>query len=211
MSRGRAHRPKLLLTGFGPFPNAPDNPTAALVEALACRNAEHFGAGAVAAVVLPTDYRRSWAILRRRYRAFAPDVVLHFGLSRRAEAITLEGTASKRVDAGRPDAAGFAPRSGVARRSGPERLHSTMPVAEVAAALADAGITARLSDDAGSYVCNATLYRSLLDRASAARLVGLVHVPMPGEGFPPATLEQAGVIAAQVCCRAAQMRGDAGS
>jgi pyrrolidone-carboxylate peptidase len=33
-----------------------------------------------------------------------------------------------------------------------------------------------LSDDAGRYVCNATLYRSLI-AAPAARRVGFVHVP----------------------------------
>ena len=33
---GRSH-PRLLLTGFGPFPGAPDNPTGPLIEALARR------------------------------------------------------------------------------------------------------------------------------------------------------------------------------
>src|SRR5690554_802095 len=72
--------PRLLVTGFGAFPGAPENPTEALVRALAEEPPARFGAGALRAAVLPTDYRRSWPALRRLYGAFAPDLVVHFGL-----------------------------------------------------------------------------------------------------------------------------------
>ena len=47
--------------------------------------------------------------------------------------------------------------------------------ARIRAALRRAGFAARLSRDAGDYVCNAALYRSLL--AAAAPRIGFVHVP----------------------------------
>jgi pyroglutamyl-peptidase len=146
--------PKLLVTGFGPFPGAPENPTQALVLGLAGEPAETFGASALRAVVLPTDYRRSWRILRRFYRDLAPDVVVHFGLSRNAEALAIERAGKRRIDPARPDAAAFAPLSGFCRRSGADSLDSTLPVEAIVAALSEAGFPAAVSDDAGSYVCN---------------------------------------------------------
>ena len=67
-------------------------------------------------------------------------------------------------------------------------------MAELVAALTDAGVPAALSYDAGAYVCNATLYRSLY--ANAAPRVGFVHVPPQGKaGFARARLAEAASIA----------------
>ena len=186
--------PKLLVTGFGPFPGAKRNPTETLVRALAGEAPKTFGAGALKAVVLPTEYRRSWRMLSRLYVGFAPDVVVHFGLHIRARAIHVERIARNRADPAKLDAAGYAPRLGQARRGGPETLSATLPVAELVAALTDAGVPAARSYDAGAYVCNATLYRSLY--ANAAPRVGFVHVPPQGKaGFTRARLAEAASIA----------------
>ncbi len=196
--------PKLLVTGFGPFPGAPENPSAALVRALAEERPETFGAGAFRAVVLPTDYRRSWAALRRLYASFAPDVVVHFGLNAKAETILVERAARKRCAPERPDAAGFAPRSGLARRSGPETLTTTLPVEEIVAALSEAGFPAAASDDAGGYVCNATLYRSLAAAPpNGTRRVGFIHVPPTGRnGIDAGRLAEAAAVVFRTACEA---------
>ena len=52
-------------------------------------------------------------------------------------------------------------------------LRATYPAARLRAALASNG--ARLSIDAGGYVCNATLYRSLAARLAPS--IGFIHVP----------------------------------
>jgi pyroglutamyl-peptidase len=190
---------RLLVTGFGPFPGAPKNPTETLVRTLAKEAPEKFGASALRAVVFETDYRRSWAALRRLYSSFAPDVVVHFGLSAGIAAIHLECVGRNSVDPKKPDAAGYAPRSAVLSRDGPETLASTFPAKRIAAALKKAGFPAALSDDAGDYVCNATLYRSLF-AAPPVRRVGFVHVPPEGAGgFTAERL----VAAARVVLRAA--------
>ena len=169
-------RAKLLVTGFGPFPGVPENPTDALMRSLAVEPPETFGVGAIRAVVLPTDYRRSWAKLRRIYSSFAPDIVVHFGLSVRTQAIHLERAGRNAVDASKADAGGYAPASGRLFRQGPDILASTFPAEAILSHLTQAGLPAALSEDAGEYVCNATLYRSLR-AAPAGRIVGLVHVP----------------------------------
>ncbi len=194
-----ASAPRLLATGFGPFPGALENPTATLVRALAKVSPEKLGASAFKAVVLQTDYRRSWATLRRLYSSFAPDVVVHFGLSAGIEAIHLECVGHNSVDPKKPDASGYAPSSVILSAGRPETLASTFPAKEIAAALKKAGFPAALSDDAGDYVCNATLYRSL-HAAPPARRVGFVHVPPEGAGgFTAERL----IAAARVVLRAA--------
>ena len=198
-----ARAPKLLVTGFGPFPGAPANPTQALVRGLADAAPDTFGAAGFRAVVLPTEYRRSWSILRGLYRRLAPDVVVHFGLSTRAEAIMIERTARRRCASDRPDAVGFAPRRGLARRTGPETLGSTLPAEGIVAALLQAGFPAASSDDAGDYVCNATLYRSLAETAASPRRIGFVHVPPEGAaGLTREKLAAAAGIVLEAACAA---------
>jgi pyroglutamyl-peptidase len=176
-SPGHHDRPRLLVTGFGPFPGAPANPTEALVAALSDSSADQLGGSVLKAVVLPTDYRRSWAMLRGLYARHAPDIVVHFGLSDRLRAVHVEQVARNVANPAKPDVTGYAPTR--VRRIGPDMIRSTLPVAAIHAALTKAGIPAALSDDAGAYVCNATLYRSL-HAAPEARSVGFIHVPPEG-------------------------------
>jgi pyroglutamyl-peptidase len=109
-------------------------------------------------------------------------VVVHFGLSRSAKGVVIERSGKRRVDPTRPDAAGFAPPSGLCRRSGPDNIAATFPVDRILAALIEVGFPAMASDDAGGYVCNATFYRSLRVAPAGKRLVGFVHVPPEGAG-----------------------------
>ena len=191
---------RLLVTGFGPFPGAPENPTELLVRALAKEPAEAFGASALKGVVLRTEYRRSWATLRRLYLSFSPDLVVHFGLNGKTHALHLECVARNTVDPGKPDASGYAPRSARLVKGGPDTLASVFPANAIAAALEKAGFSVALSEDAGGYVCNAILYRSL-HAAPPKRRVGFVHVP------PPSALAQEQLLAAARIILAGTVRG----
>jgi pyroglutamyl-peptidase len=65
---------------------------------------------------------------------------------------------------------------------------------DIVAALTEADFPATLSDDAGDYVCNTTLYRSL-HAAPAGRRVGFIHVPpLPRGGWTEARLSEAACI-----------------
>jgi pyroglutamyl-peptidase len=173
--------PKVLATGFGPFPGTPENPTEALMRALGREPPEAFAARAFRAIVLPTEYRRSWAVLKGVYASFAPDVVVHFGLSARANGIAVERAGCRSCDPTKPEAVGYAPRAGWVAHSGADKLAATLPVDAIVAALRDEGFAADLSDDAGGYVCNATLYRSVSALPPTCR-VGFIHVPPHGRG-----------------------------
>jgi pyroglutamyl-peptidase len=167
--------------------------------ALANESAEAVGAGAFRAILLPADYRRSWSKLRRLYAGFSPDVVVHFGLAARADRIRVERLGNILIDRQKPDAAGFAPRLGRAARAGAASLQSTFPAVDIAAALNAAGFDAVLSDDAGDYVCNATLYRSLA-YAPAGRRIGFIHVP-PENVLAAPKLREAAALILRAACR----------
>jgi pyroglutamyl-peptidase len=192
--------PRLLVTGFGPFPGAPTNPTELLMQALADEKPEAFGVSAFKAVVLPTEYTRSWITLQRLFKTFAPEVVVHFGMSGRAEAIHVETLGRNAVDPAKPDAVGASLRSGRVRRGGPDTLDAKLPVGAIIERLAAARIDAALSTDAGDYVCNATLYRSLL-AAPPRRRVGFIHVPPAGRAFGHARLLEAARVILETVAR----------
>ncbi len=82
----------VLITGFGPFPGAPFNPTAALAENLARRRRPALSEVRRIAHVFPTSYaavERELPDLIARYR---PDLVLLFGLAPRTPHVRIEGS-----------------------------------------------------------------------------------------------------------------------
>src|SRR5438105_3028909 len=94
----------VLLTGFGPFPGAPYNPTGALVRALARSRCPAFAGVRRIAHVFPTSYaavdRELPALLTRE----APDVILMFGLATRTRQLRIETRARNAVSLRTPDA-----------------------------------------------------------------------------------------------------------
>jgi len=187
--------PTLLVTGFGPWPGVRINPTAALVAGLSNEDLPEPGACRLVTKVLPTEYRRSWTMLRRSALRHRPDIVLQFGFAPKAEAISLEKLG--RLPCGkRTDAAGYAPRSGTVSRSGPDRLSTTIPLKPLAMALRRAGLAVALSEDAGGYLCNATFYRSL-QRLGEGRHIGFVHLPGRGPQADPDVYRQVATITIQ--------------
>jgi len=164
--------PRLLLTGFGPFPGAPRNPTAEVVGRLAAIPARRLGVE-----IVPHVFATTWASLDRLPDLLAearPDLVLHLGLKRRARVIAVEAFGRNRVLRAAVDAAGVAPVSTVFEADGPPRRAVNLPVRQMAARIAALGLPVEISEDAGRYLCNGLLWRSL---ALGARPTGFLHLP----------------------------------
>ncbi len=168
---------RVWVTGFGPFPGAPVNPTQWLIEQLGALAPEAVGASEFCCEVLPSEFSRALAIVDERQRVMAPDIAVHFGLHQGAGGFRLERRAGNIIGSDRPDATGVIPHKLHIDRDGPPALHSAWP-ASIGKALRDAGLGVEQSDDAGAYVCNAVYYRSLgcaTERPGA--WCGFVHVP----------------------------------
>ena len=103
-----------------------------------------------------------------------PDIVLMFGVAGRRRQLCIETRARNAVSLLFPDAGGHRPRHGVIKLRGPAALAGNAPFARLAGA---AGTRARLSRDAGRYLCNYVYWRGLEQVRGTRPLVQFVHIP----------------------------------
>ena len=164
---------RVIITGFGPFPGAPFNPSAALAKALARRQRPALAGIERAIHVFATTYA---SVDRDLPKLFAqkPDIVLMFGVAGRRRQLCIETRARNAVSLLFPDAGGHRPRHGVIKFHGPAALTGNAPFARLAGA---AGTKARLSRDAGRYLCNYVYWRALEHVRGTRPLVQFVHIP----------------------------------
>ncbi|HMF05908.1 MAG TPA: hypothetical protein VKE72_02715 [Methylocella sp.] len=169
---------KILVTGFGRFPGARQNPTALLIGTLERQKErfERFGVKLQCAV-LPVHYAKVAPILQHLDEFLKPDAILHLGLAARRKFLSIETRALNRLSLLHRDASGARAACRAIIPGAPHALQATFPAREIAVALCRAGLRSRLSINAGNYVCNQTLYLSLA--RSRARVIGFIHVPRP--------------------------------
>src|SRR3954470_14786749 len=99
----------ILITGFGPFPGAPFNPTGELVQHLARIRRPAFATTRRIGHVFPTSYAvldNDFPALVRRHR---PDVILMFGLASRTRHLRVETIAKNILSGSLPDVTGTRP------------------------------------------------------------------------------------------------------
>ncbi len=170
---------KVLLTGFGPFPGAPENPSAWLAETLASSAFARRPEISLHAEVLPSEWAAVSARAPRLLETLQPQLILHFGLSRRARSFRIEHSAHNRI-LPRADAAGALPGRGPIIPAGHDRLNSLFPADRLAAHLRQNGVAAAASRSAGRYLCNLLYYLSLdwARRQPMPRRAVFVHVPL---------------------------------
>ncbi len=167
---GAAGRTAVLVTGFGPFPGVPVNPSEAIVARLGAAASTRLTRRALAT---------TWAGLPALDGLLAGvRVAVHVGVAPRSHRLRIETTAVDARDLA-ADAAGRLP-DGAATQSG--AVHRSRAVAApLVAAARRCGVPAAASGDAGRYLCNALYGRSLAAARRAARphLAVFVHVPPP--------------------------------
>jgi pyroglutamyl-peptidase len=179
-------RPRILLTGFGPFPGAADNPSAWLVDALAQGQPSSLADCNIHTDVLPTEWAEVAARGPRLFRQHRPELVLHFGLNKRAQGFHIERSAHN-VIALKEDACGALPAMRHVIERGDARLDTAISTAELARHLRKQNLPARASRSAGTYLCNYLYYLSLYlarDRQDPCSVI-FVHLPPgPRQGGP---------------------------
>lgn len=180
-------RDTILLTGFGPFPGVAENASQRFVPKLGHLAARRFSAHRVVARILPTEWEKAPNRLRDLYERERPKIVLHFGVSPQASAYVIETLAHNTCKAA-VDAAGSLPRDDAVVRGGPDTLAARLPAEDIKTRLRALRVPAVTSEDAGSYLCNALLYRSLIyaEQISEPDAVGFFHIP---QEIPPALLK----------------------
>jgi len=174
--------PTILLTGFGPFPGVPSNPTAELATRL---DGQVVAGHRVHGRTLEVSFHRAPKDLLVTATAIRPAAILMTGVAVRATRLRVEGCAVNHVDRARLDTEGSAGDDWPGCPPG-ERIATTAPVALVAETLNTRGLTAIASFDAGSYVCNSTYFRVLSTLGSWAYtpVALFMHIPLVGTASP---------------------------
>lgn len=168
---------RVLITGFGPFPRAPFNPSGLVAKALARRRRPALAGLVREAHVFATEYA---CIDRELPRLFAQqlDIVLMFGLAGRARELRIETRARNATSVLLPDAGKHRPQHGTIELRAPAARRGPAPFARLAAAARSRAVRVRVSRDAGTYLCNYTYWRALGAAPANCPLVLFVHIPL---------------------------------
>ncbi len=168
----------ILLSGFGPFPGEPCNPTGALVQGLARLRRPALSDVRLVPHVFQTSYRAVDRDLPRLLTELQPDAVLMFGLSAKAGCLQVETRARNAISAFR-DADGQQGSSTCIVPGGPRALWFGAPAARLAVAARKARIQTVISRDAGRYLCNYLSWRAIEATAWPAgpSFAAFIHVP----------------------------------
>ena len=168
----------LLITGFGPFPGAPFNPTTPLVKRLARLRRPGLADVRIVGHVFPTSYAAVDRDLPALIARHKPDALLMFGLATRAKRVRIE-TRARNALALLPDVKGATVHRAKIAPGGPVARTMPAPAMRLLNAARTASVPVMLSRDAGRYLCNYLCWRAA--EAAAAnggpRLAAFVHVP----------------------------------
>ncbi len=190
---------KLLITGFDPFGGAEINPAWEAVKGLP----KQIGGHTLCKLEIPTVFGKAAEAVLEKAEAFQPDVILCVGQAGGRAAVTPERIAVNIRDAKIPDNEGNQPVGEFVVEDGPAAYFATVPVKAMADAICAAGLPGQVSNSAGAFVCNDTLYLLLHRYAGTATKVGFLHVPyLPEQGSPSMPLEdtmRALLAAIEVC------------
>ena len=169
--------PVILVTGYEPFGSHTVNPSQELAKTL---DGRRVGNCAVAGAVLPVHHLEATRHVTVLLGEMAPVAVVHLGLAEGRARLALERAALNVMDYRIPDNAGYWAEGEPCVPEGPAAYFASLPLPEILAALTAEGIPAYVSNTAGTFLCNQTLYATLHQiamRELTAR-AGFIHLPL---------------------------------
>lgn len=174
---------RILITGFGPFPGAPFNPTKPLVARLLRLRRPALSDVELIGHIFPVTYTavdRELPLLLAEHR---PQALLMFGLASRTAYMRIETRARNAVTTLWPDADHTRVRKG-SISGGADAMRFGPHTAKLLRAAVGTGVDARTSRDAGSYLCNYLSWRAIEATCGDAGpdLAAFVHVPPVARG-----------------------------
>lgn len=164
---------RVLISGFEPFGGERVNPSWEVASRLAA--AEIAGAE-ISVLRLPVAPGDAFALLVERFTVARPDLVLSLGEGGGRMQVMPERIAINWLDC--RDEQGVKHNEPL-EPGGPDAYFTTLPGAEMVAAMIAAGVPAALSNSAGTYICNEIAYRTQHWLANNGRpfVAGFVHLP----------------------------------
>jgi pyroglutamyl-peptidase len=179
----------ILVTGFEPYGGHGRNPAFEAMRALDGRIIERVlirGRG------LPVSMTRLKPALAALFDEAEFAAIISLGLQPGASVIQIERSASNLADFEIADNDGLSFRDASVSANGPAARLATLPLRAIERALLAAGIPARLSASAGTFLCNACLYCCLeaVEARPRPPLCGFLHLPCLPEQVAETALKQ---------------------
>ena len=165
---------KIIVTGFDPFGGEKINPSIECVKALpGIKGVE------LIRLELPTVFKESAKRLNEVINDVKPDAVLSVGQAGGRAGITMERIAINVDDARIPDNISQQPIDEEIQVEGEAAYFSTLPIKRIVKAIREAGISAEVSNSAGTFVCNHIMYQALFAATKADKpfKAGFMHIP----------------------------------
>jgi pyroglutamyl-peptidase len=177
---------RILVTGFGPFPGAPFNPTMPLVKRLTRLRRPALSDVELIGHIFHVTYSTVDRELPELIARHRPQALLMFGLADRTAHIRVETRARNAVTTLFPDADRNHARKG-SIVSGADDMMFGPHTAKLLRAADGTGVDVRASRDAGSYLCNYLSWRAIESTCNGKdpRLAAFVHVPLVARGGSP--------------------------
>ncbi|WP_158735876.1 peptidase C15 [Alteribacillus sp. YIM 98480] len=175
---------KILVVGFEAFGDMNSNPTERLMEDLALM---HFEEANVFTKLLPVNYDECVQQAVTAIETFEPDVFLASGVFPGRTSISLERISINMKDTSTEspfsDNRGIKPMEQKIHEDGPDGIFTTLPNRHLVNRLLECDIPSYISNTAGTFICNNTLYGVLhyINQNSLPIKAGFVHFPMSSE------------------------------
>jgi pyroglutamyl-peptidase len=162
----------VLVTGFEPYGGGRINPSLEVVRHL---DGTEVASVPVVGRALPVAFRGLEQRVRALLTEIDPLAILNLGLWPGEATIRLERVALNLADFEIPDNASEMVHDMPLDAEAPTAIPTRLPLRAIERALLEAGIPVRLSNTAGTFLCNATMYMFL--RQTVGVPCGFVHLP----------------------------------
>jgi pyroglutamyl-peptidase len=179
----------VLVTGFESYGGHGRNPS---FEAMQALDGRVIDGAAIVGRGLPVSMARLRPALATLLDEAEFSAIVSLGLHPGASAILIERTAANLADFDIADNDGIDVHDAEVSPGGPASRLATLPLRAIERAMLAAGIPARLSPSAGTYLCNACLYVCLEAIEARPRPIpcGFLHLPCSPEQVAEAAVKQ---------------------
>lgn len=169
---------KLLISGFKPFAELKTNPTEQLVKDISevTSSEYHFET-----VVLPVSYQKAFVTLKKQIDLFKPEMVIATGVAAQRQYICIERVAINCESTSLADNDGRQVYNKKIDPNGPDGLFTNWPLDKLQQLCLLHPEVLKISNTAGTYVCNSVMYQLLLDAKANDYQAGFVHFPFPNQ------------------------------
>ena len=177
---------KVLLTGFEPYWDYPENSSWAVAEKVAAYGVEGVD---IAIEQMPVSFSRVAGALHNAIEQHNPEVIIMLGQSGGSDKVKLERVALNLMDAKLADNDGYTPNEATINKDGDAALFCNLPIKELCKTIAERNISVKISNSCGLYVCNRLYYEALNICKKQPLQALFVHLPFY-EGQPSAKQEK---------------------